>query len=98
MKSKFMKGDVVEVLNITAYQHWEIGEEACKNLVGMRFQIESVSPKGFYDEAKYKFMFQTTRNGHRYELITFDQHQLLLYKRPLRNWLKALWLLIKKPS
>lgn len=88
MKNYFLKNDVVEILNITEYQRWNLGEKASDVIIGMRFKINYVGYNN--NRVYYTILTETTRNisGNKSIEVSFHENQLLLYNRSIINWIK----------
>ena len=88
-KTVFYSGDVVELLNLSADQIESIRSQRCnfkinpkEEAVGMRYRVR-VS-KNHRGETIHQLM-GWNHGGHFYN---FYASQLLLYKRPLSNWVE----------
>ncbi len=85
--SEFLVGDIVEILNITSSQKWDLGESDAERVIGMRFKIIRVAE--WNDDAiRYYISTETTRGitGDGKIEPCFEANQLMLYKRPKINW------------
>ena len=91
MKQEFFVKDIIEILNITSYQRWDLGYELADNIIGMRFKIIKVS-EWTNGVVKYYISTETTRGvvGNKSIEPCFEATQLMLYHRPFKNFVKVL--------
>lgn len=80
MKTNIQQGDIVEILNITAYQIWELGDNSC---LGQKYVVKQV-----YKDGNPMFYIHSSRTNY-LERVSFHPDQCLLYHRPLKNILKS---------
>jgi len=78
---KFYIGDTVEILSIE--NEWYPSKEPLPT-IGTRFRIDGVTP---HENSTYYALWKNSL-GHEEYIFKSREHQLRLYKRPFKNWIK----------
>lgn len=87
----FYKGDIVEIINseYKSPKDWHGNSEEPIPYIGQRFEIANIyfmaRDKQYVDNYTGEY-----RNGlgHMFTCLYCKPHQIMLYRRPLRNWIK----------